>query len=56
MLQAFTVFADVNHEYFSIWRDVFGIHNLTFFVVGRSERSAFLEREFARVDNASWWV
>jgi hypothetical protein len=56
MLQAFTAFVDVNHEYLMIWCEGFRTRSSTFFVVGRSERSVFLEREFARVDNESWWA
>jgi hypothetical protein len=56
VVRSFTVFIDMNHEYLMIWCEVFGTRSPTFFVVGRSERSAFLEREFTRVENGSWWA
>jgi hypothetical protein len=56
ILQFFTIFVDVNHEYLTIWCEAFGTSSPTFFVVRRSEKSAFFEREFSRVDNGSWWA
>jgi hypothetical protein len=56
ILQSFTVFVDMNHEYVTIWCEAFATHSPTFFVVRRSERSAFLLREFTRVNNGSWWA
>jgi hypothetical protein len=56
ILRSFTVFVDVNHEYLTIWCEAFGTHSPTFFIVGRSERSTFLEWEFTKVDNGSWWA
>jgi hypothetical protein len=57
-LYAFTVLAGVNHEHFSIGREVFGTlcHLALIFVVERREGSAFLKREFAGCGNGSWWT
>jgi hypothetical protein len=56
VLRSFTVFVVANHEYLTIWCEAFGTRSPTFFVVERSERFAFLEWEFTRVDNGSWWA
>jgi uncharacterized protein with NRDE domain len=46
-------FLDEHHEHLTIQCEAFGTRSSTFFIIGRSERSAFMEWEFTRVDNGS---